>query len=162
MLETPQDFVRVKHPLSLSLADSDLVPQRPASLVEKSVADAAVSGAGIGVPVGMGASAVLSDSSSVSSFLQGLWASTRNEAVGQHAVAPSSVVSDALAPLSFGAEPRPWQLQRLDQDFVNAAFQLAPAVVPSSQNTSAGLDSVQYRPASGPGKSSRTLKSAVR
>ena len=158
MLETPQEFVRVRQPLSLPLATSDLMQHRPTPLAEKYNADAPVSASG----VGFGASAVAplpSDISSVSSFLQGLWASTNHEPLGARPAAPSSVVSDALAPLSFGAEPQSWPLQRLDRDFVNAAFQLAPAAVPLPEHSSGGPDAAHSRPASGPVKaSSRALQ----
>ncbi len=158
MLETPQEFVRVRQPLSLLSAASDSMQHRPTPPAEKYHADAPISVSRIG----LGASAVAplpSDISNVSSFLQGLWASTNHEPMATHVVAPSSVVSDALAPLSFGAEPQSWPLRRLDQDFVNAAFQLAPVAVPLPELNSGGPDASASRPAFGPGTtSSRTLQ----
>ena len=78
---------------------------------------------------------------------------------------PSGVPSALfpLAPLSFGTEPQSWPLKQIDRDFVNAAFQLAPPVVPSSQVAGTVLDVNESRPQAGPGRtSSRTLQSAVR
>jgi hypothetical protein len=160
MLETPQDFARAKQPLSLTSVSSGSI-HRPAIATEKSAADApvSVSSAGDGAVT---AAPPPSDFSSVSSFLEGLWASTSREPAVQLTVAPSSIVSNALAPLSFGAEPHSWPLQRLDRDFVNAAFQLAPSGVPSPHITNVGPEVAASRSTSGLGKASSRSQSTVR
>jgi hypothetical protein len=161
MLETPQDFARFKQPPSFTSVSSGSMLHRPTIATEKSAADAPVSGSSAGTGA-VTAAPPPSDFSSVSSFLEGLWASTSREPAGQLTVAPSSIVSNALAPLSFGAEPHSWPLQRLDKDFVNAAFQLAPAVVPSPHNTNVGPEVAASRSASGLGKTSSRSQSTVR
>ena len=79
--------------------------------------------------------------------------------------APSDVHSSSVqfAPLSFGAEPQSWPLKQIDQDFVNAAFQLSPSVVPLSQFAGIGLNVSENRPTVAPGRTStRTMPTAVR
>ena len=116
--------------------------------------------------------ATSSGSSSVSSFLQGLWASSVHDASetavdgaerAHYPGVPTSLISDVLAPLSFGAEPKSWPLQRLDQDVVNAAFQLVPMEVSSSRITVHGPESNESRQVSGSKRApSRVSQSAVR
>jgi hypothetical protein len=68
-----------------------------------------------------------------------------------------------LAPLSFGAEPKSWPLQRLDQDMVNAAFQLVSTDVSTSRVSAIGPDSSESWQLSGPKRALwRAVKSAVR
>lgn len=162
MLENPHDFSRTKQPVSLSSVALESVQHRPAAFTENHSSNEPVSVAGTGI----NASAVVplsSDFSSVSIFLQGLWANSNGGAVApvQHAAAPLPSISDILAPSSFGAEPQTWPLQRLDRDFVNAAFLLDPIVASSSQVISVnGVQSLDRPTTSGPGK--KSLQSAVR
>lgn len=168
MLDTPHDFVRTRQPLSLPSSASDLTQQRMAVFSEKSAANSHV----LKNEVVANPSAVAttpSGSSSVTTFLQGLWASSDpsvSDAAdierAPHQGLPSSLISDVLAPLSFGAEPRSWPLQRLDRELVNAAFQLVPTEVPFSQVTNCGPDFNESRPASGSRNTTlKTLHSAV-
>lgn len=171
MLEAPQGFARVRQPPSLPLSASyasDLTQLRMASSSEKSyaIAQALKNEATTHVSA---AATNLSGSSSVSSFLQGLWASSElsnADAVGlegvQRPVLPS-LISDVLAPRSFGAEPSSWPLQRLDHDVVNAAFQLKPTEETSSQITRSVPDFNEFLSASGLRTGpSRSSQSAVR
>jgi hypothetical protein len=159
MLENPHNFLRTKQPVSLSSAALESVQHRPAAFAANNSSNEPVSVAGAGI----NASAVSSDFSSVSSFLQGLWANADGGPADpvRHAAAPLPSISDILAPSSFGAEPQTWPLQRLDRDFVNAAFQLDPIAASSSQVTSvSGVQCFDRSTTSGPGKQS--LQSAVR
>ena len=172
MLETPQDFVRSKHPISLPLsAASDSMQLRLFASAEKGAANAHVSRSEMAIN-SSSVAATSSGSSSVSSFLQGLWASSVHDASetavdgterAHYPGAPTSLISDVLAPLSFGAEPKSWPLQRLDQDVVNAAFQLVPMEVSSSRITVHGPESNESRQVSGSKRApSRVSQSAVR
>ena len=78
LLENPREFVRAKQPLSLPLPSSELAQHRQVVAAEKHAGDAPGSVSGTLIAASKVAAAP-PDFASVTSFLQGLWASTNGE-----------------------------------------------------------------------------------